>query len=150
MDEFFQIILLLGFIVFAWYCIDFITGKNSNKEKKPVKKKFKLPKGIYYLIGLNVFLLLSWLYSEANFTDLIIPEIKIENSTSYCNEFDKTGSYMDIALNEVRTTGSGFLITGSQFIDDTYLVQGYSPEYGVPIDVAMKINVCGEIVDVDL
>lgn len=75
---------------------------------------------------------------------------KQRSSTKDCNQIDKSGRYMDIALNEVRTTGNGFLITGSQFIGDTYLVQGYSPEYGVSIDVAMKINVCGEIVDVDL
>ena len=72
------------------------------------------------------------------------------NNSNNCDKFDKTGQYMDIALNEVKTTGSGFLITGYQFLGDTYFVQGYSPEYGVPIDVAMKINVCGEIVDVDL
>jgi hypothetical protein len=152
MNELFQIIILLGFTVFAWYSIDFITGKKSNKEKKPVKKKpvkkkFKLTKGIYYLIGANL-LFYAWLffYIESN---TISPS---ENSTSDCNEFDKTGRYENLALNRVRNVSGGCMITGNQFFGDSYFVQAVCPKYGGPVDVEIKINICGEVVfsDVDL
>jgi hypothetical protein len=144
-NELYQIIILIGLIGFAWYYHNVYTAKNSHKEKKALEKKFKLPKGIYYMICLNVFLLFIWLYSEVNFTDLIIPEITREPIVC---EIDKTGQYLGVAEQRVKDVGCG--ISGNLFLRDTYYITAVCPELGGRVDFEIIIDDCGEVVSANI
>ena len=68
------------------------------------------------------------------------------NNSSFC-EIDRSGNYMDLAIERVRLTGC--VVSGFQFINNTYLVQSFCPElppYPGRIEFSIKINECGEVV----
>ena len=68
------------------------------------------------------------------------------NNSSFC-EIDMSGNYMDLAIERVKVTGC--MISGFQFFNGTYFVQSYCPELPGRVEFSIKINDCGEIVDVN-
>jgi len=66
------------------------------------------------------------------------------NNSNNCDKFDKTGQYMSLAIQRVQNTGCA--ISGNQFFGDTYYIQAVCPELGGPVDVEIKISVCGKVV----
>jgi len=141
----------------------------SNQQTESVHKEFRnQQKGISFLgtilltLGTIVFLALLAYSLSGNKERSKTPESTQQhssgnNNSNYsadapiktCAEPDQTGSYRNTVVSRLQSTGK--IPTFVEFNGNgNYVVQAYDTEYGVTFGGYVKVNKCGEILDVNV